>query len=272
MSFVFQYGSNLSSARLNSSTRLCGDARLVGKAITRENYEFEFDIWSKADGGRAAADIIAGSGRKIWGVIYEIPEHLIRRETLGTRKSLDAIEGEGANYERIIIKLDWPDGRPVEESVITYTGLARKTGIQTTWDYAQHIITGLAEHDMPPEYRKYVVDRIIRSNPSLRPMVARFGLSELAYRRYVKCPVCQTELSARRLWYHCYSVHQRDLSAPEIFEIVASAKSIPLEKNGVFVKKKIAPKIESTPYSMRGWDAIREGIPRRSGPLGPGKG
>jgi hypothetical protein len=268
MSFVFQYGSNLSSARLNSATRLNGEARVVGIALTHENHEFEFDIWSRADGGRAASDIVAGRGRKIWGVIYEIPDHLIRRETSGTCTSLDAIEGEGTNYDRVAIKLDWPDGRPVADSVITYVGKARQQGITTTWGYVQHIIYGLCEHDMEPEYRKYVIDRILLNNPDLRVQVAKFGMTEVVCRSYVNCPVCQAELSKAKLWSHCFNIHHRDLSADELFKMLSGAKRIPIEKGGDFVKQTPGrPKLDSTPYSMRGWM-----ITRRSGPLGPGKG
>lgn len=142
---------------------------MVGEAVTQDDYEFEFDIWSEADGGRAAADIVAGNGRKIWGVIYEIPDYLIRRETAKAkqRKSLDAIEGEGGNYERVVIKLQWADGRPVAEQVITYIGKARRSGIKTTQDYVNHILTGLAEHDFPAEYVSYVKSRILANNPSM---------------------------------------------------------------------------------------------------------
>src|SRR6266545_4263178 len=97
----------MSSARLNSETRLKGDAREVGVAFTQDDYELVFDIWSTSEGGRAAADLIEGSGRKIWGVVYEIPDYLIRRETASARqrKSLDAIEGQGSNYQLVEIKL-----------------------------------------------------------------------------------------------------------------------------------------------------------------------
>jgi hypothetical protein len=88
MALVFQYGSNARSERLNANDRLCGDARPVGIAHTQDYYELDFTVWSKKN-KCAAADIVPGSGRKIWGVLYEIPDYLIRRETSGKRKSLD---------------------------------------------------------------------------------------------------------------------------------------------------------------------------------------
>jgi gamma-glutamylcyclotransferase (GGCT)/AIG2-like uncharacterized protein YtfP len=142
----------------------------VPKKACHLDYEIEFDIWSKGN-NCAASDIIAGRGRKIWGVIYEIPDQLIRRDTAKPRKSLDAIEGEGTNYQRVQIKLNQPDGRPINEQVITYIGNDHKTGIQTTWDYVQHILMGLEEHQMPDEYKNYVKARIIANNPELKSML-----------------------------------------------------------------------------------------------------
>jgi cation transport regulator ChaC len=166
MALVFQYGSNLSSARLNHSDRLGGDARVVGKAVTKDEFAFTFDIVSK---GRAASDIVAGRGRKIWGVIYDIPDYLIHRETAKARqrKSLDGIEGEGKNYERVAIRLNWPDGSAVAEPVITYIGKKRVENIKTTQEYVDHILAGLAEHKIQAEYVSYVTVQILANNPQL---------------------------------------------------------------------------------------------------------
>src|SRR5688572_21902663 len=81
---IFQYGSNMSTARLNSLDRLQGDARPIGIAYTDENYDLLFDIWSTSN-NCAAADIVTGE-KKIWGVVYEIPQWLIRREPSQLRK------------------------------------------------------------------------------------------------------------------------------------------------------------------------------------------
>lgn len=169
MALVFQYGSNLDTDRLNGPDRLRGDAKKVGIAVTQEDFEFKFDIWSTAGGGRAAADIVPGTGRKIWGVVYEIPDFLIRRDTARARgrKSLDAIEGEGRNYERTTIDLNWSDGQPVLDPVITYLGKDRRTGIKTSQDYVNHILKGARDHDLPEDYIAYVKRRISDNNPAL---------------------------------------------------------------------------------------------------------
>jgi hypothetical protein len=104
MPLVFQYGSKTSFKRLSSESRLKGDALRVGIAFTEGDYGLVFDIFSKTN-DCAAADIVSGSGRQIWGVLYEIPDVLIKRDPSGNRKSLDQIEGEGTNYKRIIISI-----------------------------------------------------------------------------------------------------------------------------------------------------------------------
>ena len=95
MPLVFQYGSNMCSNRLNGADRLQGHASLVGIAETIENYEYSFDIWSGGRNNCAAADLIPRQGRKIWGVLFEIPMFYIQRDPERRRKTLDGIEGEG---------------------------------------------------------------------------------------------------------------------------------------------------------------------------------
>jgi hypothetical protein len=169
MALVFQYGSNMNAERLNGEDRLKGDARPLGIASTQDDFQFIFDILSNPKEPRAAADIVPGRGRKIWGVIYEIPDYLIGRKTAAAknRKSLDAIEGEGTNYERLRIKLNWPDGRPVDKAVLTYVGRARQADIKTNQDYVNHVLTGLASHDFPTDYVNYVRSVITHNNPTL---------------------------------------------------------------------------------------------------------
>ncbi len=71
MALVFQYGSNVSSTRLNSKNRLRGDAHFVGITYTEYKHELEFSVWSKTN-QCAAANIVHGLGRKIWGVLLHL--------------------------------------------------------------------------------------------------------------------------------------------------------------------------------------------------------
>lgn len=101
MALVFQYGSNCLDREVNSNNRLRGDALFVDVAETVEDFELAFDVCSKTR-GCAASDIVRKPGGKVWGVLYEIPDYLIGRETANARgrRSFDEIEGEGTNYKR----------------------------------------------------------------------------------------------------------------------------------------------------------------------------
>jgi len=68
MAIVFQYGSNCLDREINSKERLCGDAKFFAIAETVEDFELEFDVWSKGR-GCAAADIVRKPGSKVWGAL-----------------------------------------------------------------------------------------------------------------------------------------------------------------------------------------------------------
>ena len=101
MALVFQYGSNCLESQINSKDRLCGDAKFIDIAETVDDFQLAFDVWS-TNQQCAASDIVASPGNKVWGALYNVPDFLIGRKTAAAqnRKSLDAIEGEGANYKR----------------------------------------------------------------------------------------------------------------------------------------------------------------------------
>ena len=170
MALVFQYGSNMSTTRLNSPERLCGDATPKGKARTLEYFQLDFTVWSKKN-CCAAADIIRGKGVQIWGVLYDIPDCLVKSKTAGIRKSLDEIEGKGTNYRREEISIISLEGKRL--SAITYVVKNRKAGLKTSLVYVKHIMKGVKEHNLPCEYGKYVLSRIIKNNPELRPDLSR---------------------------------------------------------------------------------------------------
>ena len=174
---VFQYGSNMSSKRLNSPERLAGDAKRLGIAYTVYPYRLCFPVWSKTNSCAAASICPASDGRPIFGVLYEIPESLVYRQKARALnlKSLDAIEGEGVNYDRTEIYVVQSDGAVI--SATTY--LARKAGPErkTSADYVRYILTGLAENDMPPAYREYVAACIVQSNPELAGMVKEWHVT-----------------------------------------------------------------------------------------------
>ncbi|GAA4441689.1 gamma-glutamylcyclotransferase [Bremerella cremea] len=168
---VFQYGSNMSSARLNDSRRLNGAASIVGVVSTVETFDFGFTVHSTGN-NCAAADIVASpNGRTIFGVLYDIPDELVTRQSAKSvgRKSLDAIEGEGGNYKRITIDVRDSDHNRISAS--TYVVRIRHSNLITSLEYAQHIVDGLKEHVFPKEYCEYVIEQIERCNPQLKGLL-----------------------------------------------------------------------------------------------------
>jgi gamma-glutamylcyclotransferase len=168
MAKVFQYGSNMSFARINGKDRLAGDAQIICVAKTAEPYELVFSVWSNSN-NCAAADLLSSkTGRSIYGVLYEVPDFLLSRATAKqkNRKSLDAIEGEGLNYVRTTIRLITSDGASVR--AITYLVKNRQTNLKTSAAYIAHILDGLREHNIPEDYCQYVRSKIIDNNSDLR--------------------------------------------------------------------------------------------------------
>ncbi|MDQ2069550.1 gamma-glutamylcyclotransferase family protein [Natronospira bacteriovora] len=163
---IFQYGSNLSSQRLNSEARLRGNARVVGVARTRSPYRFCFPVWGGIN-GCAAAGILPGGPGPAWGVIYEVPEERVYRHADAPFPTLDTIEDEGKDYDRGPIDVCFRDGRRPDETVHTYHPRQPRSGLQTEWHYVQHILSGAAEHDLPGSYQQYLRDCVMDNNPSL---------------------------------------------------------------------------------------------------------
>lgn len=170
MAIVFQYGSNRSSARLNSPERLNGDAVSLGRADL-EGYRLVFDVWS--DGNAcAASDIIEAPGHTVQGILYEVPDLLMSRLTTPRdRRSFDAIEGN--RYERRNVSV-----RRADRSIITaisYTARPadRQQGIQTSHSYVQYIITGLRENGADPEYIEEVKRSASQNNPAIAKEITR---------------------------------------------------------------------------------------------------
>ena len=126
-----------------------------------------FNVWSKKNKCAAASLEAVENGVHIFGVVYEVPDHLISREAskAAHRTSMDQIEGEGHNYYKTPISLILPDRQSMR--ALTYLAKAPKSNIQTSRAYAEHIMAGLEEHKMPAEYREYVKARIIFNQPKL---------------------------------------------------------------------------------------------------------
>jgi len=174
MRLVFQYGSNTSLLRLNGAERLRDAAKVLGLARTEERFVLSFDVWSRTNNCAAANLRRDGRGRVVWGVLYEIPEEFLARDTVPAgRISLDAIEGEGTNYTRAAI--DVVDERGVETTALTYLVREPKGGLRTSEAYVGHILSGLTEAGAPPEYIRYVKRRVRLNNPELKKWLRAQG-------------------------------------------------------------------------------------------------
>jgi len=169
---IFQYGSNLSSQRLNGPERLQGRARVVGIARTRTNFQFSFPVWGGIN-GCAAAGILPGGAHSAWGVIYDIPEPWVIRSQ-GQAITLDAIEDEGSDYRRQTIELCWADGGPVQNRVETYLPLAPRQDLSTEFHYVRHILLGAREHGLPSSYQEILAHSAIRNNSELADPIHAF--------------------------------------------------------------------------------------------------
>lgn len=168
MALVFQYGSNMSVARLNSADRLAGDAKAVCVATTVEPFELVFSVWSESNNCAAADLLPSNAGRTVYGVLYEIPDFLLSRATAKEkgRKSIDEIEGEGTNYVRAMI--DVVTNNEATVRVMTYVVKNRQANLKTSAAYVSHILAGLREHNIPAEYCQYVRSKIVENNGNLR--------------------------------------------------------------------------------------------------------
>jgi len=175
MALVFQYGSNTLESEMNSAARLNQRAHFVAIAETVENYVLVFDVFSKsADRNCATSNIIpTREQKKVWGVLYEVPDDLISRQTVppGSR-SLDAIEGENKNHRRHCIRVRKQTGEEVY--ALTYVTLRPKKQLKrkTTLKYAQLIIQGLREHNVPVAYIKQVKGIIAAHSPRLAKVIS----------------------------------------------------------------------------------------------------
>jgi len=174
MALVFQYGSNMSVARLNGDDRLAGNAKVVGVATTVERFELVFSVWSKSNNCAAADLLPSAAGRNIYGVLYEVPDFLLSRDTAKEkrRKSLDAVEGEGTNYVREMIDVVSTDGATVR--ALTYVAKNRQAQLKTSVAYVSHILAGLREHNMPKEYCQYVKSKVVENNAELGDALPAF--------------------------------------------------------------------------------------------------
>lgn len=161
MPLVFQYGSNCTAARLNGPRRLNNHADDRGRGQTVEDYDIAFDVYSRTN-GCAASDLIPSPGRKVWGVLYEIPEDFIRGRRPDGKKTLEQIEGP--HYEETTIRVRSQAGEELEATTFLVKPHQRRIGLWTSAAYVSWIIYGLRDHGVPEDYIQHVLAVTIETN------------------------------------------------------------------------------------------------------------
>ena len=165
MLLVFQYGSNLSTARLNGPDRLQGAAEVVGLARTVDPFRISFDADTGA--GWAAANLLREGDEPAVGVLYRIPEERVVRGVSPGVRTLDDIEHESQIYARQEIGVHCEAHGEDSIEVWTYLVIEPRRGVPTRWEYVRHILIGLVEHGAPLAYRRRVEQRILEHQPDL---------------------------------------------------------------------------------------------------------
>lgn len=154
-------------ARLNSPERLRGDATPAGLAETVDNYELRFDVWSIGN-NCAAADIVPEGDSTVLGVLYEVPDELMSRDTAPRgRRSFDAIEGNA--YERRSIRVKRKDGAILE--AVTYIVRQPARDLRTSIEYVSNIVVGLRDNGADERYITRVKHAAARNNPDIAQQI-----------------------------------------------------------------------------------------------------
>ncbi len=161
MALVFQYGSNCTTGRLNGPTRLAGHAEDLGKAQTVEDFDIAFDVYSQTN-GCAASDLVPKPGRKVWGVLYEVPEDFIRGRRPDGQKTLEQVEGP--RYEEKPISVIGQAGERRDAVTFVVRKSERRQGLVTSAAYVSWIVYGLRDHAVPEDWIAHVVEVATETN------------------------------------------------------------------------------------------------------------
>ena len=124
----------------------CPSAQRIGVGFVRQR-QLRFHKVGIDGTGKADAYWTGNSDDLVWGVIY--------RCSLDDRPTLDRCESLGIGYEEATIKVYLAD-----RVVSTFLYQAKSDRIDPNlkpakW-YHQHVVTGAAEHSLPPEYQRMI--------------------------------------------------------------------------------------------------------------------
>jgi len=139
MPFVFAYGSIMKSSEMKhtcSSAESKGMACLPGRRVV-------FNGSSKAWGGAGAADLTADPDSAVWGVIWDLSDEDVER--------LDRREGVPHSYTPCEVEVVDPAGDGLVAN--TYTRPHPQQERAPSVAYAQAILEGASENNLPTEYQ-----------------------------------------------------------------------------------------------------------------------
>jgi hypothetical protein len=157
--YLFQYGSNMSTKRLNSTNRLEGCAKPIGKARL-DGWGIRFDLYSESN-DCAVTDIIRSHQEFVWGVLFLVPRELVIARR-GERSRMDVVEGAGlgslSNYRRATIYVR--RGKYLMQAE-TYLGTSearrrfealQPNAQRVSREYFGYVAVGCKSHKLPKSY------------------------------------------------------------------------------------------------------------------------
>jgi len=160
---LFQYGSNMSSRRLNEPRRLNGAAIPVGSVVL-EGWEVRFDLYSRTN-GCGVADIVPAQDETVYGALFEVPRELLIAPA-GARSRMDEIEGARAdatgNYARYSVYVLKGDRHfqaytyvGTEDGRERFSRMAPEAR-RVSKEYFDHLSVGAKEFGLPDTYVAYL--------------------------------------------------------------------------------------------------------------------
>ena len=139
----FAYGSNMN---IDWISQRCPGIKPLGRARL-DDYAIGFRYPSTSWPGGGACDIMPQQGKAVWGAVYEITDQHL--------ESLNQAEDLHLNgYRRIEVTVDM-EGKQLQ--AISYEVVDKlPQEMKPMPGYLQLLLTGAAEHQLPPEYRRHL--------------------------------------------------------------------------------------------------------------------
>ncbi len=153
MTLLFTYGSNMASAEMAAVTpgaHFLGPARLEGHRLELRRRSVRW--------GGGAVDIVPTAGECVWGALYEVDD----------LEGLDAKEGTAVGaYRRRTVTVEL---RGERLSAQAYEVKEKEhEEVPPTRDYAELVLAGARERDLPPAYVKELGRRLAKNTPCSPP-------------------------------------------------------------------------------------------------------